>query len=185
MRVAVNVAPANFAQPDFNRYVEATLARYAIQPGLIELEVTEGTLMAHTDSVEESLRKLKLTGVRLSVDDFGTGHSCLNYLRQFPIDVLKIDRSFVMDLGRNEHGTAICGLVMSIARSLNLEVVAEGVENKIQLDYLKKHHCEYVQGQYYSMPVPPEELPEIFEAIGTKREDGRLSQSEVFRALSG
>jgi len=185
MRVAVNVAPANFEQPDFHRHVEATLARYEIQPDLIELEVTEGTLMANTDSVEESLRKLKLTGVRLSVDDFGTGHSCLNYLRQFPIDVLKIDRSFVMDLGRNEHGTAICGLVLSIARSLNLEVVAEGVENNTQLEFLKKHHCEYVQGQYYSMPVPPDELPEIFKAIGTKREDGRLSQSEVFRALSG
>ena len=185
MRVAVNVAPANFEQPDFHRHVEATLARYEIQPELIELEVTEGTLMANTDSVEKSLRKLKLTGVRLSIDDFGTGHSCLNYLRQFPIDVLKIDRSFVMDLGRNDHGTSICGLVLSIARSLNLEVVAEGVENKTQIEFLKKHDCEYVQGQYFSMPVPPEDLPEIFEAIGTKREDGRLSQSEVFRALSG
>jgi diguanylate cyclase (GGDEF)-like protein len=185
LRVAVNVAPANFEQPDFHRQVKAKLARYEIDPGLIELEVTEGTLMENTERVIESLHKLKSTGVRLSVDDFGTGHSCLNYLRQFPLDVLKIDRSFVMDLGTDEHGTAICGLVLSIARSLNLEVVAEGVENKTQLEFLKRHHCEYVQGQYFSMPVPPNELPEIFAAHGTSSDGDRLSQSEVFKALAG
>ncbi len=185
LRVAVNVAPANFDQPDFHNQVEATLGKYGIEPGLIELELTEGTLMRNTDSVQESLRNLKLTGVRLSVDDFGTGHSCLNYLRQFPIDVLKIDRSFVMDLGRDEHGTAICGLVLSIARSLNLEVVAEGVENATQLAYLKRHKCEFVQGQYFSMPVSPDELPAIFKDRGTVDDDERLSESEVFKALSG
>ena len=185
LRVAINVAPANFEQPDFHRQVEAKLARYEIDPGLIELEVTEGTLMANTERVVESLHRLKSTGVRLSVDDFGTGHSCLSYLRQFPIDVLKIDRSFVMDLGRDEHGTAICGLVLSIARSLDLEVVAEGVENLTQLEFLKRHNCEYVQGQYFSMPVPPTELPDIFAAHGTSSDGDRLSQSEVFKALAG
>jgi diguanylate cyclase (GGDEF)-like protein len=185
LRVAVNVAPANFEQPDFHRQVEATLGRYGVSPDLIEIEVTEGTLMRDTDSVQDALRKLKMTGVRLSVDDFGTGHSCLNYLRKFPIDVLKIDRSFVMDLGHNEHGTAICGLVLSIARSLDLEVVAEGVENAKQLAYLKKHNCEYVQGQYFSMPVSPDELQAIFKERGTNDEMERLSHDELLAALSG
>jgi diguanylate cyclase (GGDEF)-like protein len=185
LRVAVNVAPANFEQPDFHRQVEATLGRYGVNPDLIEIEVTEGTLMRNTDDVQAALRKLKLTGVRLSVDDFGTGHSCLNYLRQFPIDVLKIDRSFVLDLGHNEHGTAICGLVLSIARSLDLEVVAEGVENATQLAYLRKHNCEYVQGQYFSMPVSPEDLIAIFKERGTKDEVDRLSHDELAAALAG
>ncbi|HEY5624277.1 MAG TPA: EAL domain-containing protein [Gammaproteobacteria bacterium] len=185
LRVAINIAPANFEQPDFHRQVEATLGRYGVEPGLVELELTEGTLMRNTDSVQDALRKLKLTGVRLSVDDFGTGHSCLSYLRQFPIDVLKIDRSFVMDLGRNEHGTAICGLVLSIARSLNLEVVAEGVENETQLAFLNRHNCEYAQGQLFSMPVSPDELPALYRKRGTTDDHERLSDTEVSKALSG
>jgi diguanylate cyclase (GGDEF)-like protein len=185
LRVAVNVAPANFEQPDFHRQVEATLGRYGVEPGLVELELTEGTLMRDTDSVQDALRNLKMTGVRLSVDDFGTGHSCLSYLRQFPIDVLKIDRSFVMDLGRNEHGTAICGLVLSIARSLNLEVVAEGVENETQLAFLNRHNCEYVQGQYFSMPVAVDELPALYRERGTTDDREKLSDTEVAKALSG
>lgn len=185
LRVAVNIAPANLAQPDFHRNVEATINRYGVDPHLIELELTEGTLMSNTDRIQETLRYLKLIGVRVSVDDFGTGHSCLNYLRLFPIDVLKIDRSFVMDLGRNEHGTAICGLVLSIARSLNLEVVAEGVENETQLAFLNKHNCEYVQGQYFSMPVKPEDLPGLYQARGTIYDPEQLSDSQVAKALSG
>ncbi len=185
LRVSVNVAPANLDQPDFHRNVEATLGRYGVDPHLIELELTEGTLMRNTESIQETLRYLKMIGVRVSVDDFGTGHSCLNYLRQFPIDVLKIDRSFVMDLGRNDHGTAICGLVLSIGRSLNLDVVAEGVENETQLEFLRKHNCEYVQGQYFSMPVTPEALPDLYNIRGTIDEPGRLSDGEVAKALSG
>ena len=185
LRIAVNVAPANFQQADFHRHVEATLGRYGIPPGLIELELTEGSLMENTDSVQDTLRKLKLTGVRLAIDDFGTGHSCLSYLRQFPIDVLKIDRSFVMDLGRNAHGTAICGLVLSIARSLNLEVVAEGVENETQLAFLTKYRCGSVQGQYFSMPVRPEELPAIFESHGTKAAKHPVRDPQVTAAVSG
>jgi diguanylate cyclase (GGDEF)-like protein len=163
-RISVNIDPANFYQVDFHAQVQATLARYGVPPELIELELTEGSLMQNTDRVQGVLRDLKRTGVRLAIDDFGTGHSCLNYLRQFPIDVLKIDRSFVTDLGHNEHGTAICGLVLSIARSLNLQVVAEGVETQTQLSYLKRHGCDLVQGQYFSMPVWAEELPGLLES---------------------
>lgn len=158
-RISVNIAPASFYQTDFDEQVEAILKRHGVPPSLIELELTEGSLMQSTDRVQDVLKALKRTGVRLAIDDFGTGHSCLNYLRQFPIDVLKIDRSFVSDLGQSEHGTAICGLVLSIARSLNLEVVAEGVENSSQLDFLERNGCDLVQGFYFSKPVPADVLP--------------------------
>jgi diguanylate cyclase (GGDEF)-like protein len=160
-RMSVNIDPANFYQPEFHQQVETTLARHGIPASLIEIELTEGSLMENTDRVQDALRKLKEIGVRLAIDDFGTGHSCLNYLRQFPIDVLKIDRSFVADLGHSEHGTAICGLVLSIARSLNLAVVAEGVETETQLEFLKRKGCDLVQGAYFSMPVAAEELPKL------------------------
>ncbi|HEX9875754.1 MAG TPA: EAL domain-containing protein [Gammaproteobacteria bacterium] len=166
VRVSVNVAAASFHQADFHRQVESMLAKYGIDPGLIELELTERSLIHNTESVQDALKKLKHTGVRLAIDDFGTGHSCLSYLRQFPIDVLKIDRSFVADLGERDDGTAICGLVLSIGHSLGLEVVAEGVENENQLAYLKKRGCNLVQGRYFSMPARPEDLAE-------KLRDGR------------
>jgi EAL domain-containing protein (putative c-di-GMP-specific phosphodiesterase class I) len=163
-RLSVNITPANLYQPAFPQQVVDTLERHGIPPDLIELEVTEGSLMQNTARVQEALRQLKTIGVRLAIDDFGTGHSCLSYLHQFPIDVLKIDRSFVTDLGRSEHGTAICGLVLSMARSLNMEVVAEGVENETQLTYLTRHGCDLVQGFYFSKPLAPEDLPAFFES---------------------
>ncbi|HSG63578.1 MAG TPA: EAL domain-containing protein, partial [Gammaproteobacteria bacterium] len=120
----------------------------------------------------------------LAIDDFGTGHSCLNYLRQFPIDVLKIDRSFVADLGSSEHGTAICGLVLSIARSLNLAVVAEGVETETQLEYLKRKGCDLVQGAYFSMPVTVEDLPALLSRKGLQpvERSGLAAPARVARA---
>jgi len=163
-RLSVNITPANLYQPSFPQQVIDILKRHNIPADFIELEVTEGSLMQNTARVQDALRQLKTIGVRLAIDDFGTGHSCLSYLHQFPIDVLKIDRSFVTDLGRSEHGTAICGLVLSMARTLNMEVVAEGVENEMQLNYLKRHGCDLVQGFYYSRPLAPEDLPSFFES---------------------
>jgi diguanylate cyclase (GGDEF)-like protein len=190
LRVSVNIAPANFHQADFHNQVKAILHRYDIPPGLIELELTEGSLMENTISTQDALKRLKNTGVRLAIDDFGTGHSCLSYLRQFPVDVLKIDRSFVTDLGRNEHGTAICGLVLAIARSLNLEVVAEGVENQGQIEYLTTHGCDLVQGQLFGMPVAAEMLPALLAEKGLHAAQdaadiAQLSASQSVRARSG
>jgi len=180
-RISVNIAPASFYQADFHEQVAVILKQHGVPPGLIELELTEGSLMENTDRVQEVLKRLKGIGVRLAIDDFGTGHSCLNYLRQFPIDVLKIDRSFVTDLGHNEHGTAICGLVLSIARSLNLDVVAEGVETSMQLNFLKHNGCDLVQGQYFSMPVFANELPALLadNDLEPARHEATVKQSSA------
>jgi EAL domain-containing protein (putative c-di-GMP-specific phosphodiesterase class I) len=152
-RVAVNVAPVHFHQADFHRQVQRTLEKHGIDPRLIELELTERSLMEDTDGIREGLRELKAIGVRLAIDDFGTGYSCLNYLRQFPIDVLKIDRSFVADVGTSHGGQAICAVILSIAQRLSLQTVAEGIETEQQLKFLSAHGCQFGQGHYFSMAL--------------------------------
>jgi diguanylate cyclase (GGDEF)-like protein len=157
-RVALNISPAHFHQADFPRQVETTLSRYSLPPSLIELELTEGSLMKDTDEIQRSLQMLKDTGVRLAIDDLGTGYSCLSYLQKFAIDVLKIDRSFVSDIGVSDDGQAICGVILSIAKRLGLETVAEGIESERQLEFLVDQGCEYAQGYYFGKPMKPAEL---------------------------
>jgi diguanylate cyclase (GGDEF)-like protein len=157
-RIAVNVAPVHFHQPRFAERVESTLEKYRIDPRLIELELTERSLMKDTDEIRRCLRHLKAIGVRLAIDDFGTGYSCLNYLRQFPIDVLKIDRSFVKDLAVSEDARAICAVILSIAAQLSLGTVAEGVETPAQLEFLEQQGCHFGQGYLFGRPLPPADL---------------------------
>ena len=157
-RVAVNVAPVHFHQPDFHRQIKKTLQRYAVDPSLIELELTERSLMEDTDGVRACLAGLKEIGVRLAIDDFGTGYSCLSYLRSFPIDVLKIDRSFVADLDTSSDDQAICGVILSMAQRLSLAAVAEGIETEQQLEFLVRHGCDLGQGYYFSPPVAPDDV---------------------------
>jgi EAL domain-containing protein (putative c-di-GMP-specific phosphodiesterase class I) len=157
-RIAINVSPRHFHQAGFHRQVAATLQRYSVPPSLIELELTEGSLMRDTDDIQRGLQQLKDTGVRLAIDDFGTGYSCLSYLKKFPIDVLKIDRSFVSDIGVSADGQAICGVILSIAKRLGLDTVAEGVENERQLSFLLNQGCEYAQGFYFGKPTTAAEL---------------------------
>jgi diguanylate cyclase len=168
-RIAINVAPAHFHQPDFHRQVTNILKQYAISPSLIELELTESSLMEDTDNIQRCLQELKATGVRLSIDDFGTGYSCLNYLKTFPIDVLKIDRCFVADLDERADGQAICAVILSIAKSLSLESVAEGVETEQQLDFLMRHGCDIAQGYYLARPAAPDTLGAVLGSAGANR----------------
>jgi len=165
-RVAVNIAPVQFHQPGFLDQVSQTLRRHAIDPSLIELELTESSLMEDTDAVRACLRGLKDTGVRLAIDDFGTGYSCLSYLRQFPIDVLKIDRSFVSDLATSDDDQAICGVILSIAQRLGLDSVAEGIESAQQLQFLARHGCRYGQGYFFSHPLPATDIAPLLAARG-------------------
>ena len=127
---------------------------------MLQLELTEGVLMRDVKQTRDALQALKQTGISLAVDDFGTGYSSLAYLRQFPLDALKIDRSFVDDLPK-EDAAAICHAIISMAQSLNLTVIAEGVENREQLDYLTRHACDEIQGYFFSKPLPAAE----FEAM--------------------
>jgi diguanylate cyclase len=154
-RVAINVAPVQFRQADFLRQVRQILREHDVAPSLIELELTEGSLMEDTEGIHRCLRELKAEGVRLSIDDFGTGYSCLNYLKTFPIDVIKIDRSFVAEIDDTSGAQAICAVILSIARSLSLESVAEGVTSERQLEFLIEHGCRFGQGYYFAKPADP------------------------------
>jgi diguanylate cyclase (GGDEF)-like protein len=157
-RVAINVAAVQFRQPGFHEQVRGVLESHSVDPGLIELELTEHSLLEDTDGTRECLQALKNIGVRLAIDDFGAGHSCLRYLRQFPLDVLKIDRSFISDLESSVDAQVICSAILSIAHRLSLDAVAEGIESEQQLAFLTRNDCLYGQGYYLSAPIEPEKI---------------------------
>ena len=166
-RVSINVAAVHFHQRGFPVEVRGVLDSYRIDPELIELELTERSLMEDTESTRDCLRALKDIGVRLAIDDFGTGYSCLSYLRRFPLDVLKIDRSFVADLSTSVDAQAICGAILSIAHRLSLDAVAEGIESEQQLAFLTKHGCHYGQGYYFSKPIEPAAISSLMLERGS------------------
>lgn len=154
MRVAVNLSARQFQQPDLAARVAQVLAETGMGPQYLELEITESMTMVHAERTMIVLRTLKNMGVHLSMDDFGTGYSSLGYLKQFPIDTLKIDQSFVRDLTSDPNDAAIAEAVIALAHSLNLSVTAEGVETEDQLSFLKAHHCDEVQGYLIGRPAP-------------------------------
>lgn len=163
--VSVNVSTRQFQQADFQRRVAGTLEQFEVAPELIELEMTEGLLMEDTDAAHRTLTGLKDLGLRIAIDDFGTGHSCLSYLRRFPIDVLKIDRSFVNEVGASEDSRIIIDAIISLARSLRLETVAEGVETNAQLDFLMERGCFIAQGFLFGMPMAAPQLEPLLNEL--------------------
>lgn len=158
--VSVNLSSQQFWQDDVASVVEAALGTHELEADWLELELTEGVLMQDVQQTRDALQALKKIGVTLAVDDFGTGYSSLAYLRQFPLDALKIDRSFVCDLP-DEDAAAICDAIISMATSLKLKTVAEGVETYSQLDYLTRRSCDEIQGYYFSKPIPARDLLEL------------------------
>ena len=160
--LAVNLSPAQFRHPDLVRMVADILARTGMPPERLELEITESALMDVVET-ESKLHALKQLGVRLSIDDFGTGFSSLAYLKRFPIDKLKVDQSFVRDIPTERADMEICAAVISLAKNLRLDVLAEGVETEIQLDALKAMECVYAQGYLFSRPVPAKDLAPLLK----------------------
>jgi EAL domain-containing protein (putative c-di-GMP-specific phosphodiesterase class I) len=159
--VAVNISAKQFHQQDIAGVVMRALRDHDIDPGLIDLEITESTAMRNAEATSSTLRDLKAIGVRIAIDDFGTGYSSLSYLKRFPIDSLKIDRSFVTGLpGDRDDGSIACA-VITMAHALRLNVVAEGVENAAQLSFLAAHGCDEMQGFYFSRPVPADQFTEL------------------------
>ncbi|MBH3405281.1 EAL domain-containing protein [Pseudomonas glycinae] len=154
IRMSVNTSAIDFRQRHFVESIEQVLAQTGLDPRLLELEITEGVLMQNVDATMSALNRLKALGVRLAIDDFGTGYSSLSYLRRFPIDVLKIDQSFIRGLSHDSSDAALVGAIISLGKSLNLNVIAEGVETAHQLAFLKDHHCEEGQGYYFSKALP-------------------------------
>jgi predicted outer membrane repeat protein len=132
--------------------------QHNIPPRLVDIEITESSLMSRTEQADEVLRELKALGVSIALDDFGTGYSSLAYLRRFPIDTLKIDISFIRDVAAGPDGGAIAAAIINMARSLKINVIAEGVETEPQLEFLRQHACHEFQGYYCSRPLPAADL---------------------------
>lgn len=157
-RVAVNLSAKQFQSQLLPDQVWSAISDSGLDPHFLELELTEGHLAENAEDATETLWALKTMGVTVSIDDFGTGYSSLSHLKRFPVDTLKIDRSFVTDLPHDGDDVAITKAILSIGKSLNLSVVAEGVEDKEQLEFLREHGCDFVQGYFLSRPLPPDEL---------------------------
>jgi diguanylate cyclase (GGDEF)-like protein/PAS domain S-box-containing protein len=158
LHVAVNLSARQFQQHDLMTMIERILQQSALPPEALDLEITESTAMHNAELSLGIMTRLKQMGVRISIDDFGTGYSSLSYLKRFPIDTVKIDQNFVRDLSQSTNDGAIISAVISMARALKLRVVAEGVETEEQLAFLRRQHCETIQGFLYSRPVPAEEF---------------------------
>jgi diguanylate cyclase (GGDEF)-like protein/PAS domain S-box-containing protein len=164
LRVAVNLSARQFQQRDLTAMIEKILTESDYPPELLDIEITESTAMHNADVSLAVMNRLRSMGVRISIDDFGTGYSSLSYLKRFPIDTVKIDQNFVRDLSDVSNDGAIITAVISMARALNLRVVAEGVETEAQLDFLRRENCEVVQGFLHSRPVSAAEFDRSLRA---------------------
>jgi diguanylate cyclase (GGDEF)-like protein/PAS domain S-box-containing protein len=158
LRVAVNLSARQFAQASLVSDVARILDTTGLQPSALDLEITESMVMGNPEQAIQTLRQLKSMGMSLSIDDFGTGYSSLGYLKRFPIDHIKIDRSFVKDIPDDNDDATITRTIIAMAHNLRLKVIAEGVETEAQLNFLREHGCDEMQGYYFSRPLPGAEF---------------------------
>ncbi|VVM58085.1 hypothetical protein PS664_01151 [Pseudomonas fluorescens] len=163
LRVSVNISAIDFRQRDFVDNLAAVLKETGLPSAQLELEITESVLMQNVDETVDILQRIKAMGVRLALDDFGTGYSSLSYLRRFPIDVLKIDQSFVSGLNANSHDAQLITAIIGMGKSLELNIIAEGVETAEQLDFLKTLECEEGQGFLFSKAVPAKDFAQLLQ----------------------
>jgi diguanylate cyclase (GGDEF)-like protein/PAS domain S-box-containing protein len=171
--IAVNVSPWQFRQPDFPWQVERILAETGADPRRLGLELTEGVVIDNVADTAEKMASFKSLGVKISIDDFGTGYSSLAYLKKLPLDILKIDRSFVEEVTEDESNAAIVETIIAIADHLGLEVIAEGVETRAQLEFLQEKGCGRYQGYYFSRPLPVEQFERyLAEQISNREATG-------------
>ena len=161
--VAVNISAVQFRSGHIEDNVAAVLANTGLAPELLELELTEGIVMAGANATVETLQRISDMGVKLAIDDFGTGYSSLSYLKRFPIDRLKIDQSFVRDIVTDTDDWAISSAIISMGHSLRLQVIAEGVEHLEQLEMLRRQGCDEVQGYYFSVPLPADDFAVLLQ----------------------
>jgi predicted signal transduction protein with EAL and GGDEF domain len=177
--VVVNISGKQFAQPDLVSQVEQILREACLDPHYLKLELTESLTMRDVDRATRILGELKTLGVGLSMDDFGTGYSSLSHLRRFPLDTLKIDRSFVSEMENSSENRAIVQMIISLGRSLGMDMVAEGVETAKQVSLLKSLGCEYAQGYFFSKPIDQEGMAEVL--LQSRESAHRLQQQSVLR----
>ncbi len=163
LRMAVNMSPRQFLRPGLAGTVERILRETDLEPGYLDLEITESLLMKDVESAIATMHELKAIGVRLSIDDFGTGYSSLNYLKRFPIDQLKIDKSFLREIETSRDDLAITLAMIAMAHGMGLTVIAEGVENEVQLAFLRANDCDEIQGYHIGRPVPAHEIAALLQ----------------------
>jgi len=161
LRIAVNLSSRQFNDASLPRLIESVLLETGLPATSLEIELTESLMMENVDAAIATMRELKAMGVQLSIDDFGTGYSSLSYLKRFPVDVLKIDQSFVRDIENDTNSTAMVAAIISLSHDLGLRVIAEGVETEAQLAYLRSRGCDEVQGYLFSRPVPAREFEQM------------------------
>jgi len=154
-KVSVNLSAQQFLKSDLTEVVKDVLSKTGLEPKCLELEITESMTMEVNYAIRK-LTELRLLGVRISIDDFGTGYSSLNYLKKYPVNYLKIDKSFVRDIMLDKSDANIVSTIISMAHNLGLKVIAEGVEDKHQLRFLQLRNCDFVQGYFFSRPISAE-----------------------------
>jgi diguanylate cyclase (GGDEF)-like protein len=181
LRVAVNVSPLQFRHADFVDKVSAALKLHSLEPTYLEIELTEATLMSNAETSVALLNELSRLGVVVAVDDFGTGYSSMSYLQRFPIDKLKIDRSFISDVASNASDASIVRAIISLAHGLRLKVIAEGVESEEQLTILRRMGCDQYQGFYRSAAVPAAHIETLSRTALDGESDIDRTQSKLFR----
>jgi EAL domain-containing protein (putative c-di-GMP-specific phosphodiesterase class I) len=164
--IAVNVSAVQFRQEGFCRLVRTVLNDTGLDPEYLQLELTESILLANADLMLSVVSELKNMGVTLAIDDFGTGYSSFSYLRRLRVDKLKIDQTFIREVAVNPDDAAITAAIISMAKSLRLKVTAEGVENEAQLSFLRAHHCDEVQGYYFSKPLAVDAVADKLRGSG-------------------
>ena len=169
MPIAINLSARQLVRYDLVSAVEQALHDTGLPAKYLELELTESMVMHNPEEVIKILERLEAIGVQLGIDDFGTGYSSLSYLKRFPVSSLKIDRSFVLDLGLDKDAASIARAVINLGHGLGLKVIAEGVETEQQLKFLQENHCDYVQGFLFSRPLPADEFVTLLEQEGQGR----------------
>ncbi|WP_078595222.1 GGDEF domain-containing phosphodiesterase [Evansella clarkii] len=165
LRIGINISPLQFQKRGFVEKVNAVLQDSGLEPGKLDLEITENHLLRNREESLRTLGKLKKIGIRISIDDFGTGYSSLSYLQRFPVDTLKIDRTFIKDIINNSKDQAIVTSIIQLAHNMNLRVIAEGVESSDMLPFLNARNCNEMQGFLYSKPLPPSEFTQYIKII--------------------
>lgn len=168
IRLAINVSPRQFRQQDFVEQVLGELKQANVSPDCIDLEITESLLMDDLEEVSRKMEELREHGIRISIDDFGTGYSSLAYLMELPLDQIKIDQSFVRDIAYEVNSAVVVETIIAMAHHLGFCVIAEGVENKDQLDFLQDNGCSEFQGYYFSRPL---QAKDFVSYIDSEREN--------------
>jgi predicted signal transduction protein with EAL and GGDEF domain len=177
IQVGINISSAVFRTENIRELVLGTLASSGLDPALLELELTESTLLDNQREVADDLHALRALGIRVAIDDFGTGYSSLAYLRQFPVDVLKIDKSFIAEMDGSPNSSALIHTLVELGRTLGLVTLAEGIEDHTQLEALRDEYCDRGQGFILSRPVSSEEIERLLSESASERELNSIARA--------